>query len=186
MNADPLFIHGLLREGRVILALGWRYRGLDLDVTGRPYVTIRQLELGRSTTLRSSPSRRLKIAGSGRVVVGDRCLLNVGATLVSQELIEIGNDVAIADDAYVIDSNFHGLEGGPIRTQPVRIKSGAWIGARSIVLPGITIGERAVVGAGSVVTKDVPADTLVAGNPASVIRMLTYPECTTRAWNSKL
>ncbi|KAH7832089.1 putative acetyltransferase [Monocercomonoides exilis] len=55
---------------------------------------------------------------------------------------------------------------------PITIKKGAWIGAGSIILPGVTVGERAVVGAGSVVTRDVPADAVVGGNPAKVLRMI--------------
>lgn len=54
--------------------------------------------------------------------------------------------------------------------RPILIRRNAWIGACSVVLPGVTIGENAIVGAGSVVTHDVPADTIVAGNPARVIR----------------
>lgn len=60
----------------------------------------------------------------------------------------------------------------PRRTAPVTIRRGAWIPPGCIILPGVTVGENAVVGAGSVVLKDVPAETLVAGNPARVIRKL--------------
>lgn len=56
--------------------------------------------------------------------------------------------------------------------KPVHICRRAWIGAGASILPGVTIGENSVVGAGSVVTKDVPADTIVAGNPARIIRKI--------------
>jgi acetyltransferase-like isoleucine patch superfamily enzyme len=59
---------------------------------------------------------------------------------------------------------------------PIRICRGAWIGARSIILKGVTIGEGAIVGAGSVVTRDVPAFTIVAGNPARILRELATDE----------
>lgn len=169
----------------MISIIGWKFRGRSLEILGWPDISVSSFEVGRFTSLRSSRSRRLRVTGTGRVVVGDRCLLNVGATLVSVEQIEIGDDVAIADDAYITDSNFHGLEGAAARTSPVRIKSGAWIGARSIILPGVSVGCRAVVGAGSVVTKDVDDDTLVAGNPAKLIRRLVYPDGVTNAWNIK-
>ena len=55
---------------------------------------------------------------------------------------------------------------------PIVIEDGAWIGAGAIILPGITIGEYAVIGAGSVVTKDIPAYTIAAGNPCKLIRKI--------------
>jgi acetyltransferase-like isoleucine patch superfamily enzyme len=69
-----------------------------------------------------------------------------------------------------------------VKNAPVRIGDGSWIGARAIILPGVTIGRRCLVAAGAVVSKDVPDDTLVAGNPARVVRELVYPAGVTRAW----
>jgi acetyltransferase-like isoleucine patch superfamily enzyme len=63
-----------------------------------------------------------------------------------------------------------------IATAPVKIGAHVWIGFNSIILKGVTIGDRSVVAAGSVVTKDIPADVLVAGNPARVIRSLVAAE----------
>ena len=68
---------------------------------------------------------------------------------------------------------------------PVRIGDGTWVGARAMILPGVTIGKRVVVAAGSVVTRDVPDDSLVAGNPARVIRSLDYPAGCRRAWHDE-
>jgi acetyltransferase-like isoleucine patch superfamily enzyme len=64
---------------------------------------------------------------------------------------------------------------GPLFRRPVRIGQGAWVGARSVVLPGVSIGDGAVVAAGSMVTKDVPPNVLVGGVPASVRRSLPGP-----------
>lgn len=64
----------------------------------------------------------------------------------------------------------------PIKTLPVHIKKGVWIGAGAIILPGITIGEYSVVAAGAVVTKDVPPYTLVAGVPAKAMKKLVLPK----------
>jgi acetyltransferase-like isoleucine patch superfamily enzyme len=64
----------------------------------------------------------------------------------------------------------------PRKVAPVNIKKGAWLGAGCIVLPGVTIGENGVVGAGSVITKDVPPNTVVAGNPAKEIKKLSLYE----------
>ncbi len=65
----------------------------------------------------------------------------------------------------------------------MRSGNGSWIGAGASVLPGVTIGSRVVVAAGSVVTKDVPDDTLVGGNPAKPVRALRYPDGCVRAWH---
>lgn len=95
--------------------------------------------------------------------------------VTARERVTIGDDVALAYDAFVTDSDDRGLEGGPVHTAPVTIRDGVWIGARAIVLPGVTVGRRAVVAAGAVVTRDVPDDTLVAGQPARLVRSLTLP-----------
>jgi len=65
---------------------------------------------------------------------------------------------------------------------PVLIERGAWICARALILPGVTVGARSVVAAGAVVTRSVPPDVVVAGNPAKVVRRLDYPEGIIRAW----
>jgi galactoside O-acetyltransferase len=64
----------------------------------------------------------------------------------------------------------HAVDKGEVERGPVEIERGAWLGTQCIVLKGVTVGEEAVVGAGSVVTKDVPPGSVVAGNPAKVIR----------------
>ena len=86
------------------------------------------------------------------------------------------------NEAYLMDSDSHGVEGRPVKNAPIHIGNGTWIGARAIILPGVTIGSRCLVAAGAVVSKDVPDDTLVAGNPARVVRELVYPAGVTRAW----
>ena len=79
------------------------------------------------------------------------------------------NDLALATQKKPRDLN-------TTKSSPIKISRGAWIGLRTIILKGVTIGEGAVVGAGSVVTKDVPAWTIVAGNPARVIREIPEHE----------
>jgi acetyltransferase-like isoleucine patch superfamily enzyme len=114
--------------------------------------------------------------GSGpiqrRLVVGSRATINAGCTLELNDTIEIGELVAIGQDVMILTSS-HRLgksdrRAGGNYTAPVRIAAGAWIGARSVLLPGITVGEGAVVAAGSVVSRDVPANALVSGAPAQV------------------
>ena len=106
--------------------------------------------------------------------VGKNVFINHACTFMDRGGITLGDDVFIGPKVCLITEN-HGLEPTMRRTltsKPIHIERGAWIGAGAIVLPGVTVGENAVVGAGSVVTHDVPANTVVAGNPAKVIKQI--------------
>jgi acetyltransferase-like isoleucine patch superfamily enzyme len=112
------------------------------------------------------------------VVIGDRCLIGRGSGIVGHLQIEIGDDVWTGHHVYITDQN-HGYEDLSIpvsqQTQPERpviIGNGSWIGHGAVVLPGVTIGEHAVIGANSVVTSDVPAYCVAVGAPARVVRQL--------------
>ncbi|MCW4018872.1 MAG: N-acetyltransferase [Candidatus Bathyarchaeota archaeon] len=103
------------------------------------------------------------------VVIGDNCkvrpfvFIPTGVTI--EDNVFIGPNVAFTNDK-------HPRAQGEWQLLPTTVKKGASIGANSVIIPGVTIGEEAMVGAGSVVTKDVPHRTLVAGNPARIIRRL--------------
>jgi acetyltransferase-like isoleucine patch superfamily enzyme len=108
--------------------------------------------------------------------IGDRCVINKGTAIVSHWSVDIGDDVWTGHNCYITDQN-HGYEDlhVPIGLQsmperPVRIGSGSWLGHGVIVLPGVTIGEHVTVAAGSVVTRDVPDNCVVAGSPARIVR----------------
>lgn len=110
------------------------------------------------------------------VVIGDRCLIGRGSSLVGHRSIEIGDDVWTGHNVHITDMN-HGYENldEPISRQnmaemPVRIGSGSWLGHNTVVLPGVTIGKHVVVGAGSIVTRDLPDFSVAVGAPARVIR----------------
>lgn len=130
----------------------------------------------------------IECAGAS-IRIGNRTFIGGGTTLGSASSIFIGDDVLVSFDVLVMDHDGHSLsftersndtkdwargekDWSNVLTQPVRIESKSWLGAKVIVLKGVTIGEGAVVAAGSVVTKNVPAWTLVAGNPARTIRDL--------------
>jgi acetyltransferase-like isoleucine patch superfamily enzyme len=94
-----------------------------------------------------------------------------GAGITIEDDVMLGSCVHI----YVHNHKFDDLampiiDQGHYRSEPVLLKRGAWVGAGAIILPGVVVGDNAVVGAGSVVTRSVPPHTLVAGNPARVIR----------------
>jgi serine acetyltransferase len=110
------------------------------------------------------------------VRIGDRCLIGRGSSIVGHGSIIIEDDVWTGQHVHITDMN-HGYESLdlPISRQaapvlPVRIGAGSWLGHRVVVLPGVSIGEHVVVGAGSVVTHDLPDRCVAVGAPARVIR----------------
>ena len=129
----------------------------------------------------------------------DNALISIGkcsfinGSLIAAQKIEIGDDVLISWGVTVVDHNSHAISFSErsqdvvnwrlgkkdwtnVKIAPIKISNKVWIGFNSIILKGVTIGEGAIVGAGSVVTKDVPAWTIVAGNPARVIRHIPENE----------
>lgn len=109
------------------------------------------------------------------IAVGDRVFINQNCTFYSLADITIGDDVMIGPNVSLITSE-HPVAPSQRRAyllgKPIVIERGVWIAAGVTVIGGVTIGENSVVAAGSVVTRDVPANTLVAGNPARVIRSI--------------
>jgi acetyltransferase-like isoleucine patch superfamily enzyme len=156
--------------------------GADPVVLGSPIVNGTDLEIGDRFQIWSA-HRQTTVGGPGRIRIGDGVFINAGVVVYSDVSVTIEDDVALANEVYVMDTSSHGMEGQEPYAAPVCIGAGTWVGARAIVLPGVTIGKRVVVGAGAVVTKDVPDEVLVAGNPARVIRPLTYPSYCKRAWH---
>lgn len=112
----------------------------------------------------------------GSLEVGADCWIGAGCFLHGAGGLFIGDSVGIAPGVVVITSEHQETDPGiPVLAEriamaPVRIGSGADVGARAVILPGVTVGERAVIGAGAVVTTDVEAETVVAGVPARKMR----------------
>lgn len=109
-------------------------------------------------------------AYGGKIEIGNNSYIGDRTEIHAGEWVKIGNNVNIAWDCNILDRDYHAFESESEVVKPVIICDNVWIGVRSIVLKGVTIGEGAVVAAGSVVTHDVPARCLVAGNPARVIK----------------
>lgn len=106
--------------------------------------------------------------------IGKNVFINSGCKMQDQGGIYIGDDVLIGHNACLLTLN-HDLDPekrADMLPQPVRIKDKAWLGSNVTVLPGVTIGEGAVVAAGAVVTKDVEANSIVGGVPAKLIRKI--------------
>lgn len=109
---------------------------------------------------------------AANVKFGRNIIIMPGCLMMSAGGITIDDDVQIAANVQIISNNHDLVNRHVITCKPVHICRRAWIGAGTTILPGVTIGENAVVGAGSVVTHDVEPDTIVAGNPARLIRRI--------------
>ncbi len=104
--------------------------------------------------------------------IGNKVSINPYFKCMSAGNVFIEDNVQIAMNVSLITNNHDFYERSILTVKDIHIKKNAWIGAGATILPGVTIGENAVVGAGSVVTHDVPSNTVVAGNPARIIKTL--------------
>ena len=128
----------------------------------------------------------------GKISIGKNCYVGDHSRIWSAEEVCIGDNVLISHNVNIMDTNAHETdlkeraetykkqvkEGypklkGSVETAKIKIGNHVWVGFNSIILKGVTIGEGVIVAAGSVVTKDVPAYSMVAGNPAIIIKTLT-------------
>ncbi|MDZ4716935.1 MAG: DapH/DapD/GlmU-related protein [Roseiflexaceae bacterium] len=154
----PLFVGSRLRT-RIIRLIGF--------------------QIGRGVLFAGMP----RIFGVGnlgkRLIIGQGCFFNVGVTLDLGAPITIGNNVSIGPDAMILTTthDFGPADHrcGTFRLAPVSIGNGVWIGARAVLLPGIVIGNGAVIAAGALVNRDVAAHQVVAGVPARAIKSLDHP-----------
>lgn len=127
-----------------------------------------------------------------KIDIGKNTYIGIGTRIWAMGKIEIGNNVLIAHNVNIIDNNSHSIE-SKIREKElnytinngfprknifkvgignIKIRDNVWIGMNSIILKGVEIGENVIVAAGSVVTKDIPPNTMVAGNPATIIKQV--------------
>jgi len=186
-------------ENTELIKKGWLRVGNNVDMDGLaveirnpignpPYIVI-----GDDCILKG----KFLVENKGSIIVGRSTFIG-GSTLIANELIEIGNDVLISWGCTLIDTNAHSLlwverqsdvkdwrkgmeedalgkykKYDVVETKKILVKDRSWIGFNSIILKGVTIGEEAVIGAGSVVSKDVLKKTVVAGNPARVIKSIS-------------
>ena len=116
------------------------------------------------------------------VSIGHQVMFSCNQEIVIEDHVLIANNCTISDnDGHPVDAEARaaGLPPPASRIRPVRICEQAWIGAGCYILKGVTVGRGAIVGAGSVVTEDVPPFTVVAGNPARMVRKLSEPVAAT-------
>jgi acetyltransferase-like isoleucine patch superfamily enzyme len=173
----------------------WRHGipwGRRWRIFGRPIIQRHRgstIDLGDGLELRSSlrsnplspyhPVVLSTRSAQAEIIIGDDCGFT-GTTLVADASIRIGNRVLVGGNASIVDTDFHPLtpEGrskdiNAGTSRPIEIGDDVFIGMNSLILKGVTVGDGSVVGAGSVVSRDVPPHTIVAGNPATVMKELT-------------
>jgi len=149
-------------------------RGLELEIAAKG-----QVDFGRFVWIGDGTKIRCH---EGRVEIGEKTVMGQECTISAYQHVRIGQQCVIADRAMFIDFD-HGVVEveRPIRQQgiykrDVLVGSNVWIGYGACVLRGVSVGDNAIVGTNSVVTKDVPANAVVAGIPARIIRMRDAPE----------
>lgn len=139
------------------------------------------IHIGECFTAVAEPMHRVEIgvwgreAGAGTIRIGRAVLMSPGSRISASDEITIGDGVMMANGAYITDSDWHTLYDRTARSEhvtPVRIGNNVWLGDHASVLKGVSIGDNSVVAARAVVTRDVPANVVVAGNPARVVKAL--------------
>lgn len=183
-NHEPLkrFVHGLImhpvrtRPRWYIRLLQFLYvkrgrRSVIYSSVRRDLVPFRVCRIGANTVIESFSVLNNAV---GDLIIGDDSRVGVGNTIIGP--VTIGDHVHIGQHVLIsgLNHNYEDIHvtitDQGVRVAPIIISENVWIGANAVVLPGVSIGQHAVVGAGSVVTKDVAPYTVVAGNPARVIK----------------
>ena len=138
-----------------------------------------RLELGEHVLL--EPGVWLTAGAEGRIRIGGGSFLNLGVQLAAVELVEIGAHCMLANGCFVTDAA-HRFDDPqrPVPWQgftskgPTRIGSNVWCGANVVITSGVSVGDRCVIGANSVVTRDLPPYSIAAGAPAAVLKTIEY------------
>jgi maltose O-acetyltransferase len=136
--------------------------------------------VGNGTLLAATPKINGPDALFSNLIIGQDCSIEVDCVFDLEERITIGDRVTLSPGVMILTST-HELDirehrAGAVQRAPVNIGDGAWLGARCVVLPGVTVGAGAIVNAGSVVNKDVAPNTRVGGMPAVQIEVLRATE----------
>ena len=187
LRGDLRQLGPLLRKAQEAAAARWQLRhatrlGANVRVRGRVSVqNYGRIRIGERVHFISTTVRTELVAfEGGELLIGARTFVNYGCSLAATGRVSIGADCLLGPYVNITDNAFHDLRDRARQPEPrpVIIGNGVWIGVRAIILPGVTVGDGAVIGAGSVVTKDVPPNGVVAGNPARLLRVLDSEQTT--------
>lgn len=152
----------------------WEYNGMRPSMAAEREAIIRSL-LGACGE-RLHINQPIRFDYGCNIYIGDDFFANFNLTILDEAEVRIGNKVFIGPNVSIYTA-CHPLDAAARDTgaewaEPVTIGNSVWIGGGATILPGVTVGDRAVIAAGAVVTRDVPAGALVGGNPARIIRMI--------------
>ena len=165
----------------IVAGKGIKFYGLPVTVR----MTGSRITIGNKCSFRSDYSSNLvgvnrkciitTLRRGAEVTIGEGSGFS-GTVIAAAGSIRIGNNVLCGANTTITDYDWHGIEpyrrNKPADPKPVVIKDNVWLGLNTVVLKGVTIGKNAVIGANSVVTKDIPENVIAAGNPCSVLRIL--------------
>jgi len=166
-------LHPRLLIAQILLAplpdyVGGRIRTVIYRLVG--------FKIGHGTTFAGAPIFHGTGNFYGKLTIGRNCFINVGCLFDVNAPITLGDHVGLGHQSFLLTTSHQiGTQirrAGPNTEAPISIGSGAWIGARAVILPGINIREGAIIAAGALVNKDVPPHTVVGGVPAKPIRQL--------------
>ncbi len=138
-----------------------------------------RLEVGAGTLF--EPQVWLTAPADARIRIGEGCFLNIGVMVAAVDLVEIGDHCMFANGCFITDGS-HRFDDPqkPVPWQgfdtkgPTRVGDNVWCGANVVLTSGVTVGERCVIGANSVVARDLPPRSIAAGAPAKVLREVEY------------
>jgi maltose O-acetyltransferase len=173
----------LWSDGKAVLAARYYLRsaerlGSRVRVWGHPVVANSgRLIVGDRVRLVSTVAKlEIAVEHGAELEIGERAFINYGCSIGATQRVRIGPRCTIGTHVIMMDNDFHRLE--PDRrderppSAPIELEENVWLGARVIVLRGVTIGANSVIGAGSVVSQNVPGGVIAAGVPAKVLRAL--------------
>jgi acetyltransferase-like isoleucine patch superfamily enzyme len=137
-----------------------------------------RIELGEGCSFRTFRATIVLATGTeGSIKLGDQVWINDGTNFYAMTSIEVGPHTLIGDQVTIYDASCHHVSPDrPPVVLPVKIGRNVWIGSRAIILPGVEIGDHAVIGAGAIVTQSVAARSIAVGNPAKVIKTFDCPD----------
>jgi acetyltransferase-like isoleucine patch superfamily enzyme len=180
---DGKQVRTLWEDGWAVIRARWYLRKADsigpkVRLWGRPVILNEGQMIIHDRVRLVSTVATLELAATrgGKLEIGEGTFINYGCSIAAKKHVSIGPNCSIGTHVIIMDNNFHRIEPELRNETPesrvVILEEDVWLGARVIVLPGVTIGVGSVVGAGSIVVKDIPPRSLAVGNPAKVIRSL--------------
>jgi len=160
-----LDVHGRLHLGDAPTYVGYVARGMA------PLIELQEnATLQIDGAVRVGDGAKVLVGPGASVTIGDDTHFDGDSRLICAERISIGSGCAIAWGVLIMDTDFHRVDGRASCDAPTSIGDRVWIGASAMILKGVTVGDGAVIAAGAVITRDVPAGALFAGNPARLVR----------------